>query len=108
MIRTRIAAVALALLMLTSMAVAADLPTLVTAEGKVEKIGKDSLMIQPRTAGGKFGKAISLKMTGTSKITVLTVQDRAGKAVLVQRDADAKDLHANQTIAVIYASEKEG
>jgi hypothetical protein len=108
MIRTRIAVVALAFLMLAGVAVAADPPTLVAAEGKVEKIGKESLLIQPRTAGGKFGKAITLKLTGTSKITTLTVQDRAGKAVHVQRDTDVKDLHANQTIAVIYANEKEG
>src|SRR5262249_38727984 len=87
---------------------AADPPSLAVAEGKVQKTGKDSLMIQPRGPDGKFGKAISLKLTGTSKVTTISTQERAGKPVLVQRDTEVKDLQANQAIAVIYASAKDG
>jgi hypothetical protein len=108
MMRTRLAVVALAFLILAGAAFAADPPNLVTMEGNVEKIGKESLTIQPRQTGGKFGKAITLKLTGTSKLTTLTTQDRSGKAVLVQRDTDIKDLQKNQNIAVIYASAKDG
>lgn len=108
MIRTRIAVVALACLIIAGAAIAADPPNLVTVEGNVEKIGKESLIIQPRQSGGKFGKAITLKLTGTSKVTTLTTQDRGGKEVLVQRDTEVKDLHKNQNIAVIYASAKDG
>jgi hypothetical protein len=77
-------------------------PTLAVAQGVVDKADKDTLMIKPRSADGRFQKAIALKLTGTSKVTVLTPQDRKGKVVLTQRDADAKDLTAGQTIAVIY------
>jgi hypothetical protein len=45
-----------------------------------------------------------LKVTGTSKITALSQQKRAGKMVFVQREMDAKDLEVNQQIAVIYTS----
>jgi hypothetical protein len=78
-------------------------PTLGTASGTVSKAGADSLTIRPRGAEGKFEKAITLKLTGTSKITVLSQQKRAGKLVHVQKDVDAKDLESNQQIAVIYA-----
>jgi hypothetical protein len=89
-------------------ALAVDPPSLAVAEGKVEKTGKDSLTIQPRAPNGKFGKAITLKFTGTSKVTTVSTQERAGKPVLVQRETEVKDLHANQMIAVIYASAKDG
>jgi len=78
-------------------------PTLAVAHGVVDKADKDTLMVKPRAADGRFQKAITLKLTGTSKVTVLTPQDRKGKVVLTQRDADAKDLTAGQTIAVIYS-----
>ena len=42
---------------------------------------------------------------GTSRITVLTAQNRSGKVVLTQKEADAKSLKTKQVIAVIYATE---
>jgi hypothetical protein len=95
------------LLVATAFAAAQDKkgtePTLHTASGSVDKAGKDSLTIRPRGADGKFQKAFALKVTGTSKISVLTPQKRGDKVILTQRDADAKDLVKGQTVAVIYA-----
>ena len=88
---------------------AADAPTkLATAEGTIAKVDKDSLTIRPRGPDGKFQAEIKLKLTGTSKISILTTQTRAGKSVVVQRDADAKDLQAKQTLAVIYTTVSGG
>jgi hypothetical protein len=78
--------------------------TVHTAAGAVGKADKDSLTIKPRGPDGKFAKSITLKLTGTSKITQLSQQKRSGKLVFVQNDVDAKDLSANQPIAVIYAT----
>lgn len=89
-------------------AAADDLP-LQTASGTVDKVEKDVLSVKPRGADGKFQKTLALKIAGTSKVTVLTPQNRGGKVILTQRDADAKDLAAGQTIAVIYTeSGKDG
>lgn len=97
---------ALALLLaLTGLVVAQDPLPLATAHGQVEKVDKDALMFQPRE-GTKFGKAIALKLTGTSKISTLTSRD--GGKVVVQRDADSKDLRPKQAIAVIYTTTKDG
>ena len=74
-----------------------------TASGVVEKADKESVVVKPRGADGKFQKSITLHVTGTSKVTILTPQKRADKAILTQRDADAKDLVAGQVIAIIYA-----
>jgi hypothetical protein len=74
----------------------------------VEKVGKETLKVQTRGPDGKFGKTLTLKITGTSKITTLSQRQQAGKAVLVQRDADAKDLQPNQPITVIYAKGASG
>jgi hypothetical protein len=80
---------------------------LITAHGVVEKADKDMLVIQPRETGGKFGKSLHLKLTGTSKITTLSPRTQDGKTVLTQRETDAKDLQAKQPIAVIYATVKD-
>lgn len=80
-----------------------DDPSLAVAQGVVDKADKDALTVKPRGADGKFQKAIVLKLTGTSKVTVLAPQKRGDKTVLTQRDADAKDLAAGQHVAVIYA-----
>lgn len=82
---------------------AAAVPALQTASGSVDKASAESLTIRPRGADGKFQKALTLKVTGTSKVSVLTPQKRADKMVLTQRDAQAKDLAPGQIIAVIYA-----
>jgi len=86
-----------------TLALAGDAPSgLATASGIVDKVDKDALTVQPRGAGGKFGKKVVLKITGTSKVTVVSQEKRGGKIVAVQRDLDAKDLEAKQQIAVIY------
>ena len=93
------------LVLLPGITAAADAPaTLATASGTVAKVDKDSLTIRPRGPDGKFDKEITLKLTGTSKISTLASQTRAGKTVVVQRDTDAKDLQPKQTIAVIYTT----
>jgi hypothetical protein len=76
---------------------------LLTASGTVEKADKDSLTIKPRAADGTFQKALALKVTGTSKVAVLTPQKREGKVVLTQREAAAADLTPGQPVAVIYS-----
>ena len=103
MLRSRFIAAAFAVALLAGAGLAADPPALLTAHGTVEKVEKDKLTIHTRGADGKFAKALVLHLTGTSKITTLAPQMRAGKLVLTQKDTDAKDLQPNQTIAVIYA-----
>jgi hypothetical protein len=78
-------------------------PTLMTATGTVDKADKDAVTIKPRGADGKFQKSITLKVTGTSKVAVLTPQKRADGVVLTQRESAAKDLVPGQVVAVIYA-----
>src|ERR1700722_6974931 len=103
----RCVALAAAVVLMGGVAGAADegLP-LLTAHGVVEKVGKDSLTIQPRTTGGKFGKALVLRVTGTSRITMLGSQVRDGKVVFTQKDTDLKDLQAKQPIALVYSTVK--
>ena len=83
---------------------AADPPALKveTADGMVAKVGRDSLEIRTRGADGRFGKAVTFKVTGTTKLTTVTAAERAGKAVATQRDTTLKDLQPNQPIAIIY------
>ncbi len=83
-------------------------PPLATAHGTVSKASKDSLTVKPRDAAGRFEKELALTLTGTSKITTLSIEMRGGKPVPVQRDADAKDLKPQQTIAVIYTQAAGG
>jgi hypothetical protein len=77
--------------------------TLATASGVVDKANKDAVVVKPRGADGKFQKAITLHVTGTSKVTVLTPRRRGTGTVIAQRDAGAADLVAGQAVAVIYA-----
>jgi hypothetical protein len=102
------AALALALLAASDGTAGDAGPTLMTAQGKVEKVGKDTLTIQPRGPDGRFGKSITLKLVGTSRITLLTAREQAGKTVLMQRDTSARDLQPNQPIAVTYTMLKDG
>lgn len=78
-------------------------PPLLTATGTVEMADKETLMVRPRSADGKIQKALFLKVTGTTKVSVLTPQKRDGKVVLTQREAAAHDLTKDQPVAVIYA-----
>ena len=100
--RLVVAVAALGLLSLAGFVLAGDTPSLLTASGNVVKVEKDKLTIQPRGEGGKFGKSLVLRLTGTSKVTLLTEQKRGGKTVPVQNEIPAKELQTNQHIAVIY------
>jgi hypothetical protein len=82
---------------------AATAATLSAAQGTVAKADGDSLTIRPRGAEGRFEKELVLQVTGTTRVTQLSVQTRAGKPVAVQQDADVKSLQPQQTVAVIYA-----
>ena len=97
---------AASLLFLVSVVLAADPVPLHTAEGKITKVDKESVTVEPRDSSGKFGKAVALKITGTSKITTLMTRMMDKKLVMVQKDTDAKDLTPGQHIAVIYAEPK--
>ena len=98
----------LAAFVLAGLAIAADVTTVTTAKGTIDKVGKDSLTVRPRGPDGKFEKAVVLKVTGTSRITTLTFQTRGGKQVPVQKDTALKDLEAKQAIAVIYTTGADG
>src|SRR5262245_53016579 len=98
----------LACLLAALVGTAADPPPLSVAEGKVQKVEKDLLSFQPRGMDGRYGKSIALKITGTSNLSSVSTQERAGKAVLVQREIKASDLKANQLVAVIYSSPPKG
>ncbi|MFO0808330.1 MAG: hypothetical protein U0746_06880 [Gemmataceae bacterium] len=103
MLRIRLSLAALAgLMLLAAPALAQTPPPIAAAHGVVDKATKDTLTIKPRGVDGKFEKAMEFQLTGTSKITVLTQQMRGGKQVAVQNEVDAKDLKANQNIALIY------
>jgi hypothetical protein len=95
---------AAALLCAASFASAQDnVPALLTASGTVDKADKESLVVKPRGPDGKFQKALTLKVTGTSKVTVLTPRKTGDKVVLTQREVDAKDLVNGQAVAIVYA-----
>jgi hypothetical protein len=108
MLRSRILLVGVAFLLLAASTIAAEPLPLLMAHGTVDKVAKNSLTLRSRDAEGKFGKNLTLKLTGTSKITTLTSQTRDGKLVLVQREAEPADLQPRQVIAVIYTTVKEG
>ena len=109
MSRLRIALPMAALLLLAELSWAADKDsTLLTATGTVDKADKTSLTITPRGRTGRFEKSITLKLTGTSNLSLLTTQKRAGRTINVQRTVDAGDLSAGQNIAVIYTTGPTG
>ncbi len=82
---------------------AADAPlSLLTAHGTVDKVARDTLTIRPRNAEGRFEKNLTLRLTGTSRISTVTIQKRAGKDTFVQRDTTPRDLEPGQTVAVVY------
>lgn len=107
MLRSRIVAAFVTLVLVTAVTAAPPIPML-SAHGTVDKVDKDALTIRPRGPDGKFAKSITLKLTGTSKVSTLSTQMRAGKPVFVQKETEPKDLQTGQAIAVIYADAKEG
>jgi hypothetical protein len=102
-IRSAMAGLALLLVFVT---VSAQPVPLVTARGKVQKADKEKVTFQPRHDAGKFGKAVTLSITGTSRITTLIPQTRDKKQVMTQKETDAKDFMPGQLISVIYAMPK--
>lgn len=108
--RMVLALVAPVVLVLAGQAQAPDRasPALLAAHGEVAKATRDSLSIRPRNDEGRFGKTLILKITGTSNITTVSLQKRAGKLVLVQTKAEPTDLSARQHVAVVYWTTKAG
>jgi hypothetical protein len=105
--RLRFFGAVLAVLLFVGWAAAQALP-LETAQGTVGKVEKDQLTVRPRGPEGKFGKNITLRLTGTSRVATISPQTRGGKTVVTQRDTDPRDLQAGQSIAVIYTTGKDG
>jgi hypothetical protein len=96
-------------LLLAAAGRAADAPLpLVTAQGTIDKVDRDSLTIRPRGPDGKFDKSVVLRLTGTTKITTLTARKSGKKTVVVQRDTDARDVQPKQAVAVIYTNDADG
>jgi hypothetical protein len=105
MLRIQAVAVLATALLLARAALAADeSPRVQTVQGTIEKVEKDTLTIKHRPPDGKTDKSTTFKLTGTSRFSTLSTQKRGDKIVLVQKDTEAKNLAAKQSIAVIYAS----
>src|SRR5262249_45353133 len=81
-----------------------DRPVLLTAEGTIDRVDKDSLTLTTRGVGGRAGKSLVLKLTGTSQVSMLTTQKRGDKVVFGQRDLELEALKSRQAIAVIYTA----
>src|SRR5882757_4545244 len=64
------------------------------ARGTMVKLEKDNLTIKPRGADGRFEKELTLQVTGTSRVTQLSFQNRGGKIVAVQQDTQPKSLNS--------------
>jgi hypothetical protein len=109
MLRARVlVAVGVFLLVAGAAAAAEDALPLLTAHGTIDKVEKSTLTIRPRGPDGKFEKSLALKLTGSSTVSTLSIQKRAGKAVVVQKETQPKDLHAGQAAAVIYTMGPDG
>jgi hypothetical protein len=108
MLRLRVLGAALACVLAAGFVLAGDPAPLATAHGVVEKVGKNTVSVRPRGAGGKFQPTLVLKVAGTSRFTTLTTRKAGGKTVFVQNESQAKDLQPKQPIAVIYTPEKTG
>lgn len=109
MSRLRVCLAVVVCLLLAAAGRGADAPLpLVTAQGTIDKVDRDSLTIRPRGPDGKFEKSVVLRLTGTTKITTLTARKSGKKMVVVQRDTDARDVQPKQAVAVIYTNDPDG
>ena len=109
MTRARIVLAVLTSLILVWAGFGADpQPDLATARGVIDKVEKDSITIRPRGADGKFEKSVTLRLTGSSKISTLTTRAQKDKMALVQKDTSPQDLQPKQAVAVIYAEGSDG
>jgi hypothetical protein len=107
--RTRLFVCLSALFLLAAWCHAADAPLqLLTAHGTVDKVARDTLTIRPRNAEGRFEKTLTLRLTGTSRVSTVTVQKRAGKDTFVQKDTSPRDLEPGQAVAVVYVTGANG
>lgn len=97
--------VALGLIFCTLLASARSAePVLATASGLVGKATANVLIVRPRGADGRFGHTVTVKVRGTSGVTVVSIETRGGKPTLVQRTMAVHQLQPNQPVAVIYAA----
>ncbi|MFO1045257.1 MAG: hypothetical protein U0941_26060 [Planctomycetaceae bacterium] len=76
-------------------------PPIQTIVGTVEMLGKDSLTI--KTSDGRSEEMVTLKLTGTSRFSMLSTEKRGANVVFIQEKAEATNLLVTQTIAAIYA-----
>ena len=80
---------------------AADLP-LHSVTGAVVKANAGLVVLRPRLPDGRFGKAVVLKIRGTSRITTLLSEQRDGQLLTVQREQDPASLTPNRVVAALY------
>jgi hypothetical protein len=97
----------LVVLVLAARPTAAQAPPLLGGHGEIIKVERDTLTVRTRTDEGRFGSPVALKVTGTSKVTTLQMQERGGRLVPVQRDTSARNLSPKQAIAFIYILVKD-
>lgn len=100
----RILSLCSALFLSQALIAADDLPAMLTAHGVIHKVEKESVTIKHRAPDGRFDKDIVLKLTGTSRLSLLSTQKRGDKLVLVQKDIEIKQLAEKQNIAIVYAN----
>jgi hypothetical protein len=109
MTRARLFLAVLTWLMLAAVGLSADAaPDVTTARGVVDKVEKDSITIRPRTPDGKFGKEVTLRVTGTTQVSTLSTRTQKGKVTLVQKGTSPRELQPKQAIAFIYAAGPDG
>ena len=105
MLHSNPVAILMCLMLLAQPLQAADeTPRMQTVQGTIEKVEKESLTIRHKSGDGKTESKQTFKLTGTSRFSMLSTQKRGDKLVLVQKDAEVKNLAEKQTIAVIYAN----
>lgn len=85
----------------SGLALSAD-PPVGPITGVVVKANENVVLVRPRGADGQLGKAVALKVRGTSKVFALSTQKREGQIVPVQREIAPKDLQPEQTVTAIY------
>ena len=87
MLRSGVLAVLFSCMFAAQLACAADeSPRMQIVQGTIEKVEKDSLTIKHKTSDGKSDKSLTFKLTGTSRFSMLSTQQRGDKLVLVQKD----------------------
>jgi guanyl-specific ribonuclease Sa len=105
MVRARVFVGALAWIWLGGLGQAGgDAVPLLTAQGSIERVGDAALTLKPHGSDGKFDKNLVLKLNETSRLTTLTMHDRAGRVVILQKELRPEDLKPHQIVAVIYTT----